>query len=189
MKTSPKSTSPKSTSPKSTSPKSPTKLIDLPPDLIIKIFKNPENTRKIRSITNQFDDILDSGKENGKYLKQYILDHSLHYDNVNPGNNRYLLSLIPSKESKLPSINLHITNFHKGYSNFYINEINSDKMTNLLTATLPLHGKLRNFTWKNGNIDRKLISSVLDNLSKVESSNKSNDKFIKSWNKNLKTKI
>ena len=60
-------------------------------------------------------------------------------------------------------------------------------MSNLLTATLPLHGKLRNFTWKNGNIDRKLISSVLDNLSKVESSNKSNDKFIKSWNKSLKT--
>jgi hypothetical protein len=73
----------KVSSPKSVSPKSPTKLIDLPPDLIIKIFKNPENTRKIRTSTKGFNDILDSGKENGEYLKQYILDHSLHYDNVN----------------------------------------------------------------------------------------------------------
>ena len=102
-------------------------------------------------------DILDSGKENGKYLKQYILDHSLHYDNVNPGNNRYLLSLIPSKESKLPSINLHITNFHKGYSNFYI-ELGGEVYVSGLNR--------ENQKWKIG-IDTPISSSKERSISEV----------------------
>lgn len=187
------STSPKSTSKsKSKSPKSttPTKITDLPKDMLETIFnQDPETVRSIRMATKKFNNLLStSGKENGKYLSQYFKDlvnapplpqnADLHASD---------LILIPTKESKLSQITLGYNQWNPSYGqrfDIFMAHKNLKKMPIIRTNNA---GQFWVQTRDADQINKDL-SDVLDHLSAVKIVRGKETQNIKAWNESLKTK-
>ena len=194
---SPKSKSPSSTSPKSKSSKSPsstsstpTKITDLPKDMLETIFnQDPETVRSIRMATKKFNNLLStSGKENGKYLSQYFKDLvNAPPLAQNADLNASDLILIPTKESKLPQITLGYNQWNPSYGqrfDIFMAHKNLKKMPIIRTNNA---GQFWVQTRDADQINKDL-SDVLDHLSAVKIVRGKETQNIKAWNQSLKTK-
>lgn len=183
------SASPPKSSRSASPPKSPTptKFDDIPRDVKGIVFGklSPNANRAMRIATKEYNDLYTrTGKENGEYLKKYLLDIMSKpiRGNNHPENfeelNTYELVLIPTKKSKLQDLTLEIQ--HLDNSNY-------------LSFSHPIYGDYGSNISRTGNITtktkdtRSLLSHYLDNLKEVKVSPKYTNDTIKSWNKSLKT--
>jgi hypothetical protein len=175
---------------KTSSPSTPTKITDLPRDMLEKIFNNnAETVRAIRTATKKFNNLLStSGKENGKYLSQYFKD--LVNAPPLPQNadvHASDLILIPTKESKLPQITLGYNQWNPSYAqrfDIFMAHKNLKKMPIIRTNNA---GQFWVQTRDADQINKDL-SNVLDHLSAVKIVRGKETQNIKAWNKNLSAK-
>jgi hypothetical protein len=127
-------------------------------------------------------------KENGKYLSQYFKDlvnappltqnADLHASD---------LTLIPTKESKLPQITLGYNQWHPSYGqrfDIFMAHRNLKKMPIIRTNNA---GQFWVQTRDSDQINKDL-SDVLDHLSAVKIVRGKETQNIKAWNESLKTK-
>lgn len=175
---------------KTSSPSTPTKITDLPRDMLEKIFNNnAETVRAIRTATKKFNNLLStSGKENGKYLSQYFKD-LVNAPPLPQHVDLYASDIIltPSKESKLPSITLGYNQWNHNHAqkfDIYMAHKNLTKMPIIRTNDA---GQFWVQTRDADQINKDL-SNVLDHLSAVKIVRGKETQNIKAWNESLKIK-
>ena len=185
-----KSTSPaKSASPKSSSKSSAsnTTFDDIPNNVKRLILQNAETAKAMRASTKKYEDLVKTKLNNKFWLKEYLKEKF-----SKKSGTTYKLKLIPSEQSKLPTLDIEARTYCTGDTLLQVK--NGNKV--IFTKISPIKDENKNASWYAPNRrwrisddeDKKMFTDVLQNLTKVNVASAENSELIKSWNKNLSAK-
>ena len=175
---------------KSPSSKSPN-LDKLPNELIEKILQNAETAKAMRASTKKYEDLVKPKLNNKFWFKEYIKNT---FENTNKKFELSTLKLIPTAESKLPTLDVELRKYFTRRGDVLI-RINNGNET-IFTKISPIEKETKNASWyddediyKKGffvsQSNKKMFTDVLQNLTKVKVPSTEKTELINTWNKIL----
>jgi hypothetical protein len=176
-----------------------TKFDDLPDEIIGQhILKYVNASKAMHATTNKYTELLKSNFNNKKWLKDYLAEtFSKPCKNIDV----YNLQLIPSKQSKLPTIDIIARRYCSGDSILEIKKENEP--ISIFLKVSPVNNEIKNPKWYDEqetnnkkwwkdtykNIDnQQIFTDVLANLESVKVPSPQKTDLIKSWNQILTAK-
>jgi hypothetical protein len=172
----------------------PNKLNVLPDQVIEHIFKNVETSKSMHVATKKYTELLKQNFNNKKWLKEYL---TTIYSKSSKNVDEYKLQLIPTEQSKLPTIDIIIKKYRYGNIKDSTLDVSINNDT-IFYKLNPTQNMIKNTSWyEPGNNaywwtdydkNNKMFRDVLDNLKSVKVPSRQKTEFIKSWNKTLTAK-
>lgn len=176
----------------SKSPSSKSSNLDkLPNELIEKILQNAETAKAMRASTKKYEDLVKLKLNNKFWFKEYIKNT---FENTSKKFELSTLKLIPTAESKLPTLDVELRKYFTRRGDVLI-RINNGNET-IFTKISPIEKETKNASWyddediyKKGffvsQSNKKMFTDVLQNLTKVKVPSTEKTELINTWNKIL----